>query len=192
MNYFLCDKYRFQALLLSWALLLTLLPAVAANPGSHAGGIKKGEVVYTQFSLFFEKGRHVTTNYRRGTLLPVNTPVTFVKASKNAITVTLADGRKVIVENIRDYSGNNINGILSRTFSSLPVDLSQFTEEERIAILDGKVNLGMGKKAVLIALGYPPAHKTPSLESNQWRYWSSRFGTFIVSFENDKVAEVLN
>lgn len=47
------------------------------------------------------------------------------------------------------------------------MDLSQFTDEERIAILDGKVTFGMGKKTVLIALGYPLAHRTPSFESNE-------------------------
>jgi hypothetical protein len=49
----------------------------------------------------------------------------------------------------------------------------------------------MRKSAVIVALGYPPKHKTPSLEANQWRYWSSRFGSFLVHFQDDKVSQIV-
>ena len=48
----------------------------------------------------------------------------------------------------------------------------------------------MSKKAVLVALGHPPAHATPSLESDEWKYWKSRWNTMIVIFKNGKVAAI--
>ena len=167
-------------------------PVDAARVKGPSATAKKGDVLYTQFTLFIERDRHVTTNYRRGGLLPVNTAVTFVKASRNKIIVTLPGGRELAIENIRDYSGEDIDGIFSRTFSSTRVDLAQFSEPERSAIMDGKAALGMRKSAVLVALGYPPRHKTPSLESNAWRYWSSRYGTFQIHFEDGKVVRIQN
>ena len=37
----------------------------------------------------------------------------------------------------------------------------------------------------MMALGYPATHRTPSLDSNTWVYWTNRFTTFEVNF-NDK------
>jgi hypothetical protein len=180
----------------SWCLILLTLfmatPSDASKIKGPSATARKGDILYTQFSLFFERDCHVTTNYRRGGLLPVNTAVTFVKSSRNKIIVTLPGGRELTIENISDFSGENIDGIFSRTLSRAKVDLAQFTEAERAAIMDGKVAVGMRKGAVLVALGYPPRHKTPSLESNAWRYWSSRFGTFLVHFEDGKVVRVQN
>ena len=38
----------------------------------------------------------------------------------------------------------------------------------RDAVRAGKVAIGMSKEQVLVSLGYPPMHQTPSLESPQW------------------------
>ena len=53
----------------------------------------KGDKLYTKFSLFQEDNTHLTTNYRKGLPVPINTEVTFVKSSSDTITVKLADGR---------------------------------------------------------------------------------------------------
>ena len=50
----------------------------------------------------------------------------------------------------------------------------------------------MTKAQVLMAIGYPPAHETPSLDSPQWTYWRNRWDRFQVFFDGDKVARVLN
>ena len=42
----------------------------------------------------------------------------------------------------------------------------------------------------LMAIGYPPLHRTPSLGSSQWTYWANRWATFEVYFDGDKVARV--
>lgn len=157
--------------------------------GSCSVEAKKGETFYTLFSFFYEKDHHYTTNYRKGTLIPINTPVTFLKANRNAIKV-LVGGKKIWIVNVPKFSGENINGIFNRTFSRYPISLENFTFNERENILLGKVERGMRKEAVLLALGYPPSHKTPSLASCEWRYWKSKFGTFIVSFTNDIVSDL--
>lgn len=56
--------------------------------------------------------------------------------------------------------------------------------------MQGGVTKGTSKKAVIVALGYPPKHKTSTIESDQWRYWNGRHGTFLVHFKDDKVTEV--
>ncbi len=146
-----------------------------------------GETFYTRFSFFCEKDQHLTTNYRKGMLISINTPVIFLKANKNEIVVSLC-GRKISIMNVPKYSGESIQGIFDRTFSRFPTDLSGYSYQDQENILTGNVDVGMDKEAVILALGYPPKHQTPTLLSPQWRYWKSKFGTFIVYFKNDKVS----
>jgi hypothetical protein len=151
---------------------------------------EKGSQIYTQFSLFHEKGVHRTTNYRKGFLIPANTLVTFLKATRKDITVELADGQKLKIANVEKFSGEDLAGIYTRTFSAAPTNLTSFTEMENKAIRTGSVQPGMSKAAVIVALGYPPKHQTSSLELDQWRYWHNRFNTFKVHFIDDKVTEI--
>ena len=48
----------------------------------------------------------------------------------------------------------------------------------------------MNREQVLMSLGYPPAHRTPSLDGPTWTYWANRFATFMVHFDGDRVARV--
>ncbi len=170
------------------SLCLAAFSATPAIAGEKAN--KTQEKLYTQFSLMYEKNVHRTTNYRKGVLLPVNSEVSLIKKTGKSIVVALEGGQKLTIENIENYSGENIDGIFARTFSAQKVDLTPFSELERNAIAAGEVKTGMSRKAVIVALGYPPKHKTPSLQSNQWRYWRNRFGTFVVHFENDHVSKI--
>ena len=178
-------------LALTTACGIFLAPApqlIAAD--TNAISSLKGDKLYTQFSLFYEKNIHRTTNYRKGVFVPINTEVTFVKASKNEIDVIIPDDTDLKIVNVEKFSGENINGIFHRTFGKNPVDLSRFSAKEKNSIVAGEVEPDMSKDAVIAALGYPPKHQTPSLKSNQWRYWHNRFNTFIVHFEDDKVKNV--
>jgi hypothetical protein len=167
-------------------ILFTALPICTANNIKAA----TGDTFYTQFSLYYERNCHQTTNYRKGILVPINTAVKFVKATDRSIFVTLPDSQELEIRNIEQYSGEGIDKIFSRTFAMNPVNLSVFTKDERESILLGEVKQGMRKTAVIAALGYPPKHKTPTLETDQWQYWNNRFNTFIVYFQNGKVSQV--
>lgn len=173
-------------------LIGALFPWVEAL-GQNGGEKPKTEgrnYLYTQFSLFMEENVHRTTNYRKGTLVPVNTEVVLINQDDDDIELRMIDGTKLDLENIEPFSGEKIDGIFRRTLSAKKVDLSPFSEEEKRAILSGEVEVGMSRAAVLVALGYPPKHKTPSLQGNQWRYWQNRFNTFVVIFEGDKVKAI--
>src|SRR5262245_54203326 len=90
---------------------LIFLPC-AAQSNKKAPMAAKGDKLYTQFSLYYEKDHHITTNYRKGVLVPVNSEVEFVKASKNEIVVRIvAYDASVKFVNEPDYSGEKIEGI---------------------------------------------------------------------------------
>lgn len=53
----------------------------------------------------------------------------------------------------------------------------------RNAVRAGKVAIGMSQDEVILSLGYPPAHQTPSLDSAQWKYWHTSFGSYLVVWD---------
>lgn len=174
-------------------LLLLLFSSIALNStyAARFSAAKSGERFYTQFSFFQEGNQHIATNYRRGTLVPINTLVEFVKASRTKLTMRIVSSdQRLTIANVQKYSGHKIDGIFKRTFGKEKVSLDGFTEREQRNIRNGTIAIGMSKKAVLQAIGFPPSHRTPSLDASFWTYWRHRLGTYVVSFNEDKVAKV--
>jgi len=53
----------------------------------------------------------------------------------------------------------------------------------RDAVRAGKILIGMNKEQVVVSVGYPPKHQTPSLDAPQWKYWHTGFGTYLVLWD---------
>jgi hypothetical protein len=64
------------------------------------------------------------------------------------------------------------------------------SDSVRKLIEQGLVEPGMTREQVLMSLGHPPVHRTPSLDAPSWTYWENRWVTFIVHFDGDKVSRV--
>jgi hypothetical protein len=180
--------------------LLLLLVSLSGCPRAFKGAegnlppqIQIGGQYYTQYSFQYEKNRHRTTNYRRGFLVPVNTPVQLVSFGRKGFVIqVLPDGPRIEIENVEKHTGDTVEQAFHKMLARTQLDLSQFTPAERERIVAGKVAPGMRKEAVIAAIGYPPATATPSLNMDEWRYWASRFDTFIVRFSNGKVTAITN
>ena len=67
--------------------------------------------------------------------------------------------------------------------------LEEFSDELAAEIRAGTLRKGMTKEQVLMTRGYPPAHETPSVESDRWVYWSSRFVKLTLVFSNGRLIE---
>lgn len=181
------------------ALASLLITSVAGCFLGCAGGASptatdakhESKIAYTAHSFYYEKGRYLTTNYRTGILLPINTKVKILSIGRKSIEIEVVKSGQVIdIVNAPKYTGLDIDGIYGRMFSAAPVDLSRFSARDRGLIRAGKVGVGMRRDAVIKALGYPPSHKTPTLEQRKWTYWRNRFRTFVVEFSNGKVVRI--
>lgn len=150
-----------------------------------------GETFYTRHTFKHEKRRYKTTNYLKGTLVPINSKVELLKYNRKVIIVRLVEsGDKIRIQNVKKFSGATIDTIFDRIFSQKETDLGNFSRAVAKKIRLGVVDIGMTKKQVLMALGYPPAHETPSPDMDQWKYWKNRFNTMLISFDEDKVINV--
>lgn len=149
---------------------------------------------YTRVNFWYEHKRHLTTNYHRGVFVPINsrarlTPVMYREVSRRRmdeiaeLTVRLVDSKTTIrIMNVSRHAKVSLNEVVYRMFSPEPVDLSVFDDQMQLLIKSGTLRQGMTKYQVLLTRGYPPAHETPSLESDTWTYWSSRFSSHVRVF----------
>ncbi len=154
----------------------------------HQEMIKKKETFYTQVNMWTEKGHIIATNYIKGSLIPANSPVTINKLNSSVISFDY-EGISLNLINVEKYTKIDVAKLFERTFSIKKINLSQFNKKEKNAILNGEVTTGMSKDAVIISRGYPPAHYTPSVKLDSWRYWDSKFNTTIYKFNSGKVSK---
>lgn len=186
---------RFSIIAILFSVLL-LQGGCALSPEDQAAADKlEGKVVYTQVNMHSLKGKVVTwINYQVDSLIPVNTRVTVDKISGSKVVFTLKEtGQTLALKNKASRSGMDGLAWASKHFAPIPVNLAKFKKSEREAIALAKAQPGMSKEAVIVALGYPPAHKTPSLDSPSWLYWINKWNKIAVEFGSDgKVKRIID
>lgn len=174
-------------------MLFSLTACQFFEPEPLPVGMQLGDKYYTQVAMKYEKGKYRTTNYRRGTLLGVNTEVELLEITPKSIKIKLVpDNQELLIVNVIKHTSDDVYQAFAKLFAKTKVDLLQFSSLEQKNINQGSVDKGMSKRAVQVAIGYPPVTQASSFESNEWRYWSSRFNTFIVHFENGEVTHIQN
>lgn len=183
----------FRGFVLLIFLLLLVSCKKTLNPEQIPAHIVVGDNYYTQFVIRYEKGTHLTSNFRRGALIPVNTEVRLLEITSRTIKVELNNSTTpLLIKNVPKHTGDDIFQAFDKLFSHKKVNLSKFTRRERRHIKTGSVAKGMRKKAVKVAIGYPPITETPNLEADTWVYWSGRFNKFKVNFRSGKVFSIVD
>ncbi|MDR2018062.1 MAG: hypothetical protein LBQ00_04200 [Syntrophobacterales bacterium] len=107
-------------------------------------------------------------------IIPVNTPVIVDVSRRYPRIETQNIPKKTIIFELDkgriEMSSEQYINIIT---SPQPTDIERRSAIDRKGIQEGKVYEGMTKERVRIALGYPAAHKTPSLDSAAWWYWTN-------------------
>lgn len=167
-------------------LLLVLAMVSAAQSVAFAASDLEGKTLYTQVNMHSYKGKEVTwVNYNVDSLIPVNTAVEVIRASGwGGLKFKLIDSGVTLELNNSRHSGLSDEEWARKHFGEHKVNLGKFSKAERDAIDSGAVKIGMSKDAVLVSRGYPPAHKTPSLEASGWLYWDTKWNKKLVNFDS--------
>lgn len=167
-------------------------PAIDPN-ASHP--LRASSEVYTLVNLHpDEDDRELSSvNYLDDDgLIPLCTPirVTFLNTEGLDFTV-LSSGRSYHYEfhkTMKESPSEHVAKFFGTSCDASVV--ATFDEIDQKGIREGKALEGMSKQAVLLAIGYPPEHETPSLEEDRWRYWESTFDKVDVIFENGRVSKI--
>lgn len=178
---------------------LTILPlvlALFASGCASMGGKPPSESVqkmiggeyFTRHALRQENNKWRSTNYGRGTLVPINTKVRVDDITSSTIKLTIvASGEALKLSNIAKYTGGGIDVLAERTLSTEPTDFSGFEFQKDIKY--GRLRKGMTKEEAILARGYPPVHRTYSTEDDRWIYQQNRFAVQTVVFADGKLVE---
>lgn len=158
-----------------------------------------GQYRYTCCNIRYERPEITDVNYTTGALIPYGTRVQILEVKKNAVrfqpdghpemTLVYRHGRKIYpFEQYLDriFLADDPRRGMATTGKKKAAAGSKFAK----SIENGLVEQGMTKDEVLKTLGYPPAHRTASLESPVWTYWRNRWETYVVYFDGDKVDRI--
>jgi hypothetical protein len=152
-----------------------------------------GQDYFTRYTFHEEKNQHITTNYSRGSIVPINTPVKLISMSGSKMVLKRLDtGQEIKVENEDKYTKKSVPEVAALMLSAEKTPLEKLPEPVAASVRSGEMRKGMTKELVLMARGYPPAHETPSLEGDRWVYWSSRFVKQTIVFADGRLSEGRN
>lgn len=160
----------------------------------HQKQVDEHAQMNTQVGMFAQGSRIDTLNFTLGFPIPVNSVVFYEDINSKQLAFTYNDKRYYLRNNPR-YSKTNMDQMMDRYFGTEQVDLSKFTEAEQKAIKSNKAEVGMSKEAVILAIGYPPAHVTPDWKKmDDWKYWKfqKRYAqdVIIYHFKDNKLVSI--
>jgi len=177
------------------ALCAFVLLSVAGCGGQTSKQSKSGETYYTKYNFHYttEHGivRGSVANFTKPAshkILPYGSPVQVKYWKSGYYLVAPKSGKKIEVMAKSGFlAGMSLSEYLDLVLSKTPVNYTGLSEIDQKGISEGRPYKGMSKKGVMIALGYPCPHATPSPNSNTWKYWQNRFGNYLIAFKNDIV-----
>lgn len=175
-----------------YRILSSLIIAIALSWTTGVLADDDDTTYYAQHSFYVYKGKHITTNYHTGILVPINSPIKITDMGRKKIKIRLPelDDSKFVIINAKKHSKKNMPEIKDRMLGTKKVSLKKFSKNVQEAIMSGEIIEGMTKEETLLAYGYPPAHVTPTTEANQWTYWVTKWNRIVITFKNDKIKKI--
>jgi len=125
-----------------------------------------------------------------GSMIPAGSEVVIGKRRGGFTLTKVGDTKVIAFEYQKQRMGMSLEEYFKIMFSDKPVSYDKMSEKDKKGIKNGIVAVGMTKEGVKIALGYPAAHKTPSLDDDVWTYWRDRWRMMTVTFKDGKVSEI--
>ena len=162
-------------------------------------GCSGPKVLYLKNNIHAQRGpRDIKASYSNWVkpgaghmVIPVNTPIQTGRWRGGFYFVTLDTKRRVFFELNQRNALATPKEYITLITSPAKVSLDGLPDIDRKGIRAGKAYVGMSKEGVRIALGYPAAHMTPSLEEDTWWYWHNRHRRVRVDFDQDgKVKQI--
>jgi hypothetical protein len=144
---------------------------------------------YTCCNLHYDADRISDANWRNLPMIPAGATIRIVNYGFNT-----AWSRSTASHQIpHDYGSDQESLETYVAKLVLPFDprtrVASWSPEVREAIFRGVVIPGMTREQVLVAVGYPPTHRTLTLDSNVWHLWASRVGRYEVHFNSQGTVE---
>jgi hypothetical protein len=175
-------------------LLAALAAAVVASAASAQSGDDREPKLagFTCCNLHYEGDWISDANWSSLPMIPAGQPAKITDYGRYRIYVEI-DGKSMRLG--QDYGRSEPLGQFARKIivaQDPKAKIATWPAGVREAVKLSKITLGMTKEQVIVSLGYPAIHQTPSLDYPQWKYWLTRAGSFIVLWDDQgRVREVV-
>jgi hypothetical protein len=160
--------------------------------GVPAHGLPENAVTLVNLHPDEERRQLYSVNYQQLGLIPRCTPVHIDSTSDKGIAFTVTSTGRSYDYAFHDTMVEGPDKHLARYFGAACPELSGLNPLDMKGIEQGIASVGMTKNGVILALGYPPEHATPSPDGDQWVYWKNRWDRFVVRFDNGIVVAIQN
>jgi hypothetical protein len=179
-------------------ILLALLVACSA-PHPRPTTEPAGRMAYTCCTLSFDLGRYASDanyqyqTYREAVVLPVGTRVRVTEDHGDMLEFEpegMTDGFRLA------FKFGKARMAAADWFRLVLVDddprraLARLPPDTAAAIADGRLAPGMTKQEAIMARGYPPFHRTPGIDADEWLYYPSPGFVDRVTFADGRIASV--
>jgi len=176
------------------AVLLSLLAGCSGRDGESSAPMLPAGELYTLVNLHVDpKGNRIfSTNYQSAILLPLCTRVQVIEQSDKVMRFRAVEQGVEYTYLRTKHLRASFADHLARVFGGECVSarVAAMNQVDRDGITAGRAAPGMSKDAVVLAMGYPPDHANPSLDSDLWTYWRNKFIKTVVHFSNGVVSHV--
>ena len=163
---------------------------VLANAAAIAQELPRG---YTCCNLHYDGEKISDVNWTHAAMIPAGAPIRVVSYGYKSANVEI-DGRPFVINHEYGYKEESVEQFMRKIVvpESPRARIAKWPEPVRSAIEKGTVVNGMTREQVIVSVGYPPTHKTPSLDAPVWNHWQSRAGRFEVFWGADGKVERTN
>jgi hypothetical protein len=148
---------------------------------------------YTCCNLHYDGDKISDANWTHAAMIPAGVPIKVVSYGSNEAVVEI-EGKPMRLLQEYGRKQESLEAFVSKWVvkSSPRAKIDKWPAPVRDAVNAGKVTPGMTREQVLVAVGYPPTHKTASLDAPLWQHWQSRAGRFEVVWAPDGTVAAVN
>ena len=185
---------RRSLLLFLGVLPIVLLVACATRSDRPVADPRVGRVLYLCCNIHFDPQKPEITDAipSQGTLIPFGTRVEVQKVTKDTVRFEAAGHPAITLAYDHGSKAMPFGTYLGYLFVSDDprLKLKKVPARQVKLVEKSTVAPGMTRDQVVMALGYPPGDRTPSLESSTWTYVPGPGETLVVYFADGRVSSV--
>jgi hypothetical protein len=181
---------KFKLLALSFVAASSFLTALYAQAEDDNSGFVEGGKVYSIVNLHadFNRNRFYALNYQLPKVITVCSEFVIEDIGTKDIELTHqgADYDYVWDKHTRGAGQSleeNFKLFFAKSCDAVKAKIKTLSKVDQKGIKLGKPQVGMTKEGILIALGRPPIHATPSLDAANWLYWNNKWTKDLLEFD---------
>ena len=152
------------------AMILSSLFGCAASAPPEVLKAYQGRTLYTCCNMHYESADISDANYYSGTLLPAGSQAQVQNMKGRSVTFT-ADGHPLTLTQSYGTQQETFQAYLDKVLvaDDPKAKLASWPKAVQNVVRQGQVEVGMTRDQVIMSLGYPPTHRTPSLNDPVWK-----------------------